>query len=69
MPLYEFNCRKCNKKIEVLVMGDEKPACPVCKGRDLERLFSVFASPGLGGPSSAPSCSTCPPGKNCSCCH
>lgn len=70
MPLYEFFCRKCNKKIEVLVMSGEKPCCSRCGGRDLERLFSTFASPGLsGGSESSGSCSSCPPGRSCSHCH
>lgn len=69
MPIYEFRCNKCDKKIEILLMPGEKPQCPDCGGRDLVRLFSSFASPGLDGPSKASaSCSTCPPGKSCTSC-
>jgi putative FmdB family regulatory protein len=46
MPLYEYKCRKCSKRFEFLVMGSEKPCCPKCNGRDLERLFSTFAVSG-----------------------
>jgi putative FmdB family regulatory protein len=44
MPLYDFRCRACAHEFEALVRaGDEGPACPSCKGRDLERLLSTFA--------------------------
>jgi putative FmdB family regulatory protein len=48
MPLYEYSCRKCSKRFEFLLMGSDKPACPKCRGRDLERLFSTFAVSGAG---------------------
>ena len=46
MPLYEYACRTCSKRFEFLVLGSEKPACPKCRGRDLERLYSTFAVSG-----------------------
>jgi putative FmdB family regulatory protein len=46
MPLYEYRCRKCSRRFETLVFGDEKPACPKCQGRDLEKLWSAFAVAG-----------------------
>jgi putative FmdB family regulatory protein len=46
MPLYEYTCRGCRKRFEALVFGKEQPACPKCKGRDLEKLFSTFAVSG-----------------------
>jgi putative FmdB family regulatory protein len=46
MPLYEYKCRKCSKRFEFLVMGSDRPCCPKCNGRDLERLFSTFAVSG-----------------------
>ena len=46
MPLYEYRCRKCSRRFETLVFGDEKPACPKCEGRDLEKLWSAFAVAG-----------------------
>ena len=30
MPLYEYSCQKCSRKIELLIRGDEKPVCPQC---------------------------------------
>jgi putative FmdB family regulatory protein len=46
MPLYEYTCRGCRKRFEALVFGKEQPACPKCKSRDLEKLFSTFAVSG-----------------------
>lgn len=46
MPLYEYRCRSCSRRFETLVFGDEKPACPKCQGRDLEKLWSAFAVAG-----------------------
>ena len=43
MPLYDFHCRGCGHEFEALVRaGEEQPACPSCKGRDIERLISSF---------------------------
>ena len=42
MPLYEYSCEKCSRKIELLVRGDEKPECPHCHSTKLTK-------PGLSG--------------------
>ena len=46
MPLYEYTCRSCSKRFEALVYGNEKPVCPKCHGKDLEKMFSTFAAHG-----------------------
>ena len=44
MPIFEYACRACQHKFEALVRpGAEAPACPACKGQDLEKLLSVPA--------------------------
>ena len=43
MPLYEYTCLGCSKRFEALVLGSERPACPACGGRNLEKLISTFA--------------------------
>lgn len=51
MPIYEYQCKKCGKRIEVLQLGTEpQPACGSdCKAEDragdgeLERLISTPA--------------------------
>jgi putative FmdB family regulatory protein len=47
MPIYEFFCRSCRRKMSYLVLNATSfhPECRFCKGDDLERLFSRFASP------------------------
>lgn len=47
MPLYEYRCRKCRKRVTVLTLrvGEKaKPACDRCGSRDLDRLMSRFAT-------------------------
>lgn len=46
MPLYEYRCRSCSRRFETLVFGKEKPSCPKCQGKDLEKLWSAFAVAG-----------------------
>jgi putative FmdB family regulatory protein len=43
MPLYEYECRTCGHRFEALVFRSTSPACPACRGVDLQRLLSVFA--------------------------
>jgi putative FmdB family regulatory protein len=47
MPIYEYYCRKCKRKMSFLVLSAAsfQPACKFCKGEDLEQLYSRFASP------------------------
>ena len=44
MPLFEFQCRSCERQLEALVRpGSEKLTCADCGSTDLERLQSLFA--------------------------
>ena len=48
MPIYEFECRACHKKMTALVMVRDRVGevrCRTCGSADLERLWSRFASP------------------------
>ena len=40
MPIYDFQCRGCDARFELLVRGAAPPACPACASEDLERLPS-----------------------------
>ena len=43
MPIYEYECPKCDNKFEMLrpmSRADEKAACPECKG-EAQRVVSV----------------------------
>ena len=48
MPTYEFRCKKCGEVFErrMTVSQREKarPACPECKGRKVEPVFSGFTA-------------------------
>jgi putative FmdB family regulatory protein len=52
MPIYEFACQSCGHEFEVLVMGAERPECPECGTKKLDKKFSTFSS----GGSSTPDC-------------
>ena len=45
MPIYEYRCDNCNRRISILVRNssDSLVACPSCGGTDLNRLFSTFS--------------------------
>jgi len=47
MPIYEYACSKCKRKMSFLVLSPSsfKPVCKFCKGTELEQLFSRFATP------------------------
>lgn len=46
MPIYEYACSSCKKRVSLLVRNihtPSTPVCPRCGGRELTRLFSRFA--------------------------
>ncbi len=48
MPIYEYQCRACHKKMSALVLSrarESEVRCASCGGADLERLWSRFSSP------------------------
>lgn len=75
MPIYEYACRTCNNKFELMRPFSESgsPAiCPTCK-KSAERILSTFAcftadSSGTTSPvGGTSSCATCG-GTHCSTC-
>ena len=40
MPLFEYTCRACSHRFEVLVRTGDTPACPACASEDLEKMLS-----------------------------
>lgn len=55
MPLYEYHCPSCDANAELLIRNaDEKPVCPTCGGRKLEKLLSVPAGHVAGGSTDLP---------------
>lgn len=46
MPIYEYRCNHCERKVTLLILNrTARPACSHCGGSDLTRLFSRFAAP------------------------
>jgi putative FmdB family regulatory protein len=46
MPIYEYRCANCRRRVSVLVRSFSQsvaPACDRCGGTDLTRLVSTFA--------------------------
>jgi putative FmdB family regulatory protein len=41
MPIFEYACRACAHRFEVLVRGTTAVACEKCGSPDLERLLSL----------------------------
>ncbi|MEO8306633.1 MAG: zinc ribbon domain-containing protein [Pseudomonadota bacterium] len=44
MPIHDYQCERCKQRFELLVMPNQKPVCPGCGGRRLERLFPTSAA-------------------------
>ena len=63
MPIFEYICKECNHRFELLVRGDVVPACPACKGTGLDKQFSAFGVGAAGGwpvtSSSGGGCGSC----------
>lgn len=46
MPIYEYRCNSCKKKVAILILSHStNPLCSHCGGGDLTRIFSRFAAP------------------------
>ena len=46
MPIYEYRCNSCNKRVSVFqrqISSSNAAVCPNCGGSDLSRLVSRFA--------------------------
>jgi putative FmdB family regulatory protein len=65
MPLYEYECRGCGHRFEILVFGKIRPVCPNCQGEDLEKAFSTFATSSTDGYTTGNSCAMRTPSGGC----
>jgi putative FmdB family regulatory protein len=51
MPIYEYTCKRCGERLEVLQRvgaGSEGLRCPRCRSHELERQASTFAGSASG---------------------
>ncbi len=61
MPIFEYKCKECNTKYEVLHKSAENKDdvfCPECKSPKHEKLLSVFSSSNSSSSSDFGGCST-----------
>ncbi len=52
MPLYEYECRECGARFELLRRmndADRDVRCPKCQAKNAERLVSGFAAGNCAG--------------------
>ena len=64
MPLYEYQCQKCDKKVVLrqrTTTEECRLTCPQCGGKDLARVFSTFSVG--GGKARQPQTEAAPPGQ------
>jgi putative FmdB family regulatory protein len=70
MPIYEYQCRRCQHHFEQIVLSSrEKVSCPQCASRAVEKRLSVFSSPASrseANTSSGGGCGGCGP-QGCGC--
>ncbi|MDR2430293.1 MAG: zinc ribbon domain-containing protein [Puniceicoccales bacterium] len=65
MPLYEYECRNCHGRSELLVSASRPPVCPHCGSKRLEKQLSTFATRGGGNAGGH----THKHSAACGCCH
>jgi putative FmdB family regulatory protein len=53
MPIFEYVCRRCDRRFETLVRGSAAVECPSCRGTSLDKQLSVFAT-GTGALAATP---------------
>ena len=62
MPIFEYVCRECNHRFELLIRGSVEAVCPQCRATKLEKQISSFGVGATGGwasPGSGGSCGSC----------
>ncbi len=60
MPLFEFLCEECHGEFELLVGAKERPDCPKCGSKKMEKLMSAATSR-VSSTGSLPIAPACPP--------
>jgi putative FmdB family regulatory protein len=69
MPIFEYNCRRCDHRFETIVLAaGEKVSCPKCDSKAVQKQLSVFSAPGSAketAPASGGGCACTP--RTCGC--
>ena len=56
MPVFEYKCKQCNSKFEVLhksSVNQEEVTCPKCNSKENKKLLSSFSATGFSTSSSS----------------
>ncbi|MCA8997974.1 MAG: zinc ribbon domain-containing protein [Planctomycetaceae bacterium] len=62
MPIFEYRCETCQSIVEIFLRSkEERPVCPACQGKNLEKLMSAPAGHVSSASSSLPITGGCPP--------
>lgn len=73
MPIYEFVCKPCDKRFEILTTFSRasEAKCPTCGSGNITRVMSAFAARtgGSNGSSSGGGCAGCAAGHCSTCGH
>jgi len=70
MPMFEFQCSKCDHIFEELVFDEAVPPCPKCQAHQTEKILScacVHGSKHGAASGGGSSCSTCSGGSCATC--
>jgi len=46
MPIYDYHCKSCDRRFELLVRSTSVPQCPHCGSADLDKCVTAPAAPG-----------------------
>jgi putative FmdB family regulatory protein len=73
MPLFEYQCRDCEKPFEAFVTSDRKAACPTCGSENLRKMLSRLGMVGTTAVKqdtcAAPAAMCGAQGGHCGCVH
>ncbi len=58
MPIFEYQCRKCESSFELLVRSDTRIACPTCDSESVTKKLSIFAAHTRQPAAGLPACHT-----------
>ncbi|MDY0329807.1 MAG: zinc ribbon domain-containing protein [Thiomonas sp.] len=46
MPIYDYRCKTCDRRFELLVRSSTAPQCPHCGSTELDKCVTAPAAPG-----------------------
>lgn len=65
MPLFTYHCTRCDANSELLVRSDERPSCPQCGSKTMEKQASRFAAVASSAPEPACASGMCSSAASC----